>query len=180
MPPHQRIDPPLWAGPADGTVAPMSQSEPGAGATVTFESFYPPRPRRRWIWIAAAALVLVAVAGVVVLRGPGSLTVSGTVSTQFTGSPTMIGRECFTTGDNSEIKSGAEVVIADAAGKSLAVGKLAPGIGVADTLAVRCVFAFRVSGVKKGAGPYEFRLGTFDPYIFTEKDAGDLLLSIDD
>lgn len=89
-----------------------------------------PRRSKILIWAAAGVAVLLAVAGTAVaLNLSGSvpdLTVSGTVTVTAT-TFTLGTNTCAGAGGYDDIRNGAQVVVTDATGKTLALGELADG-----------------------------------------------------
>lgn len=137
-----------------------------------------PRPRRTGLIAAltAGVLILMAAAGVgvwLVMRptspagGPTTLTASGTLVLQrgqfvwqSAADPRCEGLPVF-----SDLYPGAQVVVTDAAGKTVAVGALGPGRAGGITTeggldrAMTCTMPFEVTGVPSGVGPYGVQLG---------------------
>lgn len=109
-------------------------------------------PKRRWVLPAAVASVVVValvIVGVVLATRGGSskYTVTGTLELKADGAVTVNNNGCEGTGGYSDITSGATVVVADAAGKTLALGDLLVS-KLADSST--CIFGFTVDGVPAG------------------------------
>lgn len=127
----------------------------GAGMTADVDV----KPKRRTaLWIALAGIAVLLVAGAVgayALGGeaaePGSITVTGQL--ELTGSGIAFGDttgECVGDGGYDDLHEGTQIVITDAAGKTIAVGAL--GEGKPDALAGTinpkpkyCAFQFEIT-----------------------------------
>jgi hypothetical protein len=92
------------------------------------------------------AVVLAAVAaGAYVLLRPKPFEIQGDVSIPWIGAQAEVG-PCTPSGGYGDI-GGAQVVVSDAAGKTIATGNLPPTGRIAD---LRCVFDFEVKGIPGG------------------------------
>lgn len=131
---------------------------------------------RRPLLFAALAALLLAVAGAggyLVLRdggddskpapvaatsAPAAKVVTGTLTlTDEDGIDWSSSAGCFGTGGYDDVRSGAQVVITDPAGKTVALGKLDQGVldgTVPGRTADLCKFTFAVTGVPTGHGFY--------------------------
>lgn len=87
---------------------------------------------------------------------------------QLTGS----GGGCLGGGGYDDIVPGAQVVIRDSTGATVAVDQLEPGTKT-DSY-VTCVFPFEVQDVPSGKGPYSVEVSHRGEISFNEDDAGDL------
>lgn len=102
--------------------------------------------RRRWIWPTAVATALIlALGGFLAYRAlaPNTITVAGTVSVD----PDPGHVPCTTTPVGIEdIRAGAQVVISDAAGNTIAIGQLQQGLVVGPDAGggYTCSFGFSV------------------------------------
>ncbi|WKU04143.1 hypothetical protein [Micromonospora sp. HUAS LYJ1] len=85
-------------------------------------------------------------------------------------------RICAGVGGHDDIARGTRVIITDAAGVHLAVGKLDVGQPVIDptdaTRATSCLFPFTISGVPSGKGIYGVQVSRRDKVQFDEVDLG--------
>lgn len=114
----------------------MSESETyriGAPPTVPAQAPPVPGPRQgkrtRTILIAAVAAVLLAAAGVsgwLLLRGD-TISVTGHVEIAGDGFAKLAGGSCQGDGGYSDIRPGAQVVVTDAGGTTIAIGRLGGG-----------------------------------------------------
>jgi hypothetical protein len=95
---------------------------------------------------------------------PSTLTVTGTITVDADSSASeqAMGGVCVTEGGYSDVRTGAQVTVADAAGKALALGALesghvsevfGPGTAV-EGMAYKCVFGFTVNDVPSGEQIY--------------------------
>jgi len=73
---------------------------------------------------------------------------------------------CYGTGGYSDLRPGAQVVVADADGKTLAIGELGVGSGAA----VACVLPFTVTGVPAGKKFYGVSVSHRGTVQFTEAE----------
>lgn len=136
----------------------------------------PVRRRRLWPWIAAAgaALLVVAVAATLAVAafGDDMVKVSGTL--------TLVDKDaywsgnCAGTGGYSDIREGAQVIVTDAAGKTVGVGALSKGVPDGSTV---CRFTLDVS-VPAGLGFYGVELGRRGSVKYAEQDLDTVRLSI--
>lgn len=87
-----------------------------------------PRRRRLLLWLFAAfgACVITAAAAVLILHSD-TITVVGTVEIGGDGFSMVSGGTCAGDGGYSDIRAGAQVVVSDAAGTTVAVGHLGDG-----------------------------------------------------
>lgn len=90
------------------------------------------------------------------------------------------GAPCEGANGYTDIHAGTQVVVYDAAGKSLGVSALAAGSTISNGPAAfaTCHFKFSVPGVPSGVGPYSVQVGSYDKTTFTEDGAGALKVSI--
>jgi len=118
----------------------------------------PVAPKRpEWL----VALVIVGAVALTLAIGGGawwwttqrSIAVDGDITVNSRADVTSTGTGCFTGGGYADIKTGAQVVIKDAAGKVLATTTLGPGVG-----AGICTFPFSVD-VPRGSDFYGVELG---------------------
>ena len=120
----------------------------------------PAKDPRQVLTVLAAIAVLVvgAVSFGLALRGPATLTVSGSVELQDAsglGSDPATGRSaCVGTGGFDGVGPGAAVTIRDAAGAVVAIGLLQPG----EPVGTACAFPFEVAGVPGDSGFYEVQV----------------------
>lgn len=147
----------------------------GAAVTDTFPSPSTPTRRRRPRWLlpaAAAAVLLAGGAAVYVLSDEESAATSSPKPTSTAAARTVVGTltlndsdgftfasdsGCNGTGGYDEIRAGAQVVITDGAGTTVALGQL--GSGQMDgtfnsSTAEMCKFNFAVPAVPTGKGFY--------------------------
>jgi hypothetical protein len=80
---------------------------------------------------------------------PGTISVFGTL-TLTSGFANLDGQRCAGRGGFDDVHEGAQVVLTDASGTTLAVGALLPGLIQSDG----CVFAFAIQNVPSGKGFY--------------------------
>ena len=83
--------------------------------------------------------------------------------------------ECTGSEGYDDIAAGAQVVIRDESGKSIALGRLEPGEGVSD---VECRFPFSIDDVPAGQGIYSVEVSHRGEIAFEEKDAQELALTL--
>lgn len=101
---------------------------------------------------------------------------SGSIQLYATGNVDT-GDGCYGSNGYDDIRPGAPVVVKDAAGKQLALGKLGQG----DTGKYRtCVFDFTVDDIPSGKGPYSVEVSHRGETPFDEKDALSLKLTLGD
>jgi len=99
--------------------------------------------RRRWVLpVTALAAVLIFGVGATFYLLPRDLTVSGTLELASVRDVDTSGTSCRGTGGFGDIREGAQVVVTDPAGATLALGSL--GVGVAKA-ASACVFPLAVT-----------------------------------
>ena len=159
----------------------MQPTEPSAGP-------YPPAPKRLpprkvpWPWALAVALVALAlgVVGTLAVQkltghhagAAQTFTVAGRL--HLTDGDTLL-NGCRGTGGYADIEAGAQVVVYDNAGKSLAAGELGPGAEDA----TGCLYPFTVTGVPVGGGgPYSVEITHRGKIVFTRTQAGYLQMSL--
>lgn len=177
--------PPLNDTPTQPAYVPPQQPYAGQPAAP-----YVQAPVRRgmppWLWAvigAGAVVALLVVGGVVVLAthsspktqtftATGTLTVSGGFTDLSFGSP------CHGIGGYSDVNGGAQVVVYDAAGASVAIGSLYPGISTASPLS--CSFDFTVKDIPGGKGPYSVEVSHRGKIAFQQSGAGDVELTLGD
>jgi hypothetical protein len=171
---------------APGTVSAMTEQP------MTLDQFAPPaavRRRRRWLLptaIAVAVLVVVAGGALAVWRltSAGTLKVSGTVTIGRGGFERAGGdylgateTSCSATGGYGDIRQGAQVVVSDAEGTTIALGVL--GAGAADLegdgRARSCTWPFTVDGVPTGHAFYGVEVSKRGRIQFTERELGEPL-----
>lgn len=129
-----------------------------------------PKPTRRKLWLVVGAVVAVALVGAgAVILVPRLLGNDITI----TGNLLLVdedvknaGAGCYGTGGYEDIEGGAQVVVSDAAGATLALGKLGAGQSVG---AGECRFAIRVT-VPAGKGFYSIAVGRRPPLQYAEAD----------
>lgn len=142
--------------------------------------------------LAGAALIvaLLVVILVLVLRddtpnettapeGTDTFTVSGTVT--LTSADILTGGgTCFGDGGYSDLQPGAQVVVRDAQGATVAAGSLGPGARPKGERYrnVMCEFPFTVEGVPSGGDLYSVEVGSRGEVTFREADAGSLALTL--
>lgn len=144
-----------WDG-SDWTQHAVSQEAPAA-VQPTSHSATPRPTRRRYVWLIVAIVVVLAVggtaAGIVSQRsGTSAFAVSGSVTLTdsdvddpaITAGPSG---GCQGSGGYSDMQEGAQVIVADQDGTTLALGSL--GAGVQSTVSI-CVFPVMVSHVPAG------------------------------
>lgn len=160
---------------------------------------YPQRPAPKptapvWVWVAlgttAAVFGLLGLfigielgkSGsnpIAVVTGHGTFTASGDlVVTDSDGLGVDhggIGSACSGTNGYSDIAQGAQVVIYDASGKSLAIGALQQGEYYG---ADGCQFKWSVTGIPSGVGPYSVQVTHRGMVVFTQDKATNQQLSI--
>ena len=108
---------------------------------------------------------------------PTTFTVRGNVSI-VAGYPSgLVGRTCDTSQrpGATDMAPGAQVVVYDNAGKSLAVGMLTEGTILAGGI---CLMPFVVFGVPEGAGPVAVEVTHRGKVAFTRAEASDVEMSL--
>lgn len=149
--------------------------------------------RRPWVIAiasaSAAVVVLIAATAVVawlLLRPAPTRQAAAPASTAFSfdGDLTLVQGEfiwddptCSGWKGYDDIRAGTEVVVSDAAGKSLVVGSLKAGAATvgSDGRATECTMKFHIDGVPSGVGPYGVAIGSRGVAHYSW---GDLLLGI--
>jgi hypothetical protein len=104
---------------------------------------------RRGLKIGAytvAGFALLAAAGLV-LAGPEHHTITGDIQVATSSYNSALGDECVTSGGYDDIEVGAQVVVQDETGRTLATGALEPGNYDGSS----CVFDFTLEDIKKAA-----------------------------
>ena len=142
-------------------------------------------------WHRPAALILAATAALALSAcgSPpkafivqGHFDVSGSISVDlgYAGSAYQYGDVCVTGIGYDDIHLGAQVVVSDAAGATLAIGGL--DAGLADPYEATCAFAFRVPDVPAGLGFYGLSIGSGDrgtmKYAESEISRGEITLTL--
>ena len=126
--------------------------------------------RNRWPLAVIAALILVA--GVVLLAThgrTGDFTVHGSMSLVGTDNFASFGDNCAGSAGYDDLRDGAEVVISENGGKTVAVGTL-EGSHSADG---ECLFRFDISGVPSGKGFYGILITHRGVVQFSEREMRD-------
>lgn len=98
----------------------------------------------------------------------------GTIQVQVGGLPAGVGQglPCTTDGGYDDIRDGAQVLIINGAGETLAIGRLGPG----EQVALRCEFSWVVNDVPRGEGFYGVQVAGRGGPQYSEQD---MLLPID-
>lgn len=147
-----------------------------------------------WVWIAFVAVALVfGAAGVAIGRDTATaaaptpprasaaaqtFTATGLLNlSSLTGGIDfgITGDACHGQNGYDDITEGAQVVVYDAAGKTLAIGALSPGQFVARGV---CQFTWAVVDIPSGVGPYSVQVTHRGMVAFTEEQAQNQQLSI--
>lgn len=142
----------------------------------------PQPPRRRWlvpVLVTVAVLVLGVTAALLVPRllGGSSVTVKGQVDLLFEKSNGNDHNNCFGTGGLSDLKGGAQVVITDTAGATVAVTSLRPGVLDLSGDPYLCVLRFEASA-PAGKGFYGVQIANRDRVQYPEAQLGQIKLSV--
>lgn len=159
-------------------------------STSTWSAPAPPvvkrRPTRLWLILIVVALVFfgggigvgLAIGGSSANTGAGKTFIAaGTLDLT---DPTGLlgvqeGGSCSGKGGYSDIIAGTQVVIFDAAGKTLVSGSLeggtASGLG-------QCTFTFSIDGVPAGVGPYSVEVSHRGKIVFMQADANNIGVSL--
>ncbi len=138
--------------------------EPSGGIASAMPA--PMKPRRRWLWpVILVALFVIGGGAAAYLLQPRTVTISGTVTLLGDGINDF-GPSCVGTKGYDDLRGGAQVVVSDAAGVSLAVTQLSSGESTAPT---NCVFGFSIS-VPSGKGVYGIQIGHRDKVQYNEAD----------
>lgn len=133
--------------------------------------------RPQWfvpVLVASGVVVLaiLAVATVLIVNAatPHTFATSGTLSISATGydGGTNDGDACHTTGGFTDIQPGAQVVVTDDTGKTVAVGELGDGKVVSAGLA--CQFPLKISDIPAGAKFYKVEISHRTGPEYTEKE----------
>lgn len=106
--------------------------------------------------------------------------ISGNVTLTDSGNENFGGGQCAGGGGYDDMREGAQVVVTDSVGKTLAVGALGRGTHSGQYAQVVCVFPFVIADVPSGVGPYSVEIGHRGKISFTEIDASDLELTLGD
>jgi hypothetical protein len=128
------------------------------------------RPNRgkRFAVLLVLAGLLVTGGGIAVAAWPASpqkFTATGTVTLgkDAKGDPKSIGKPCMASPASGygDIRKGAQVVVSDSGGKTVAVGTLGAGVERGGAkIGYSCVFAFSVAGIPVGEGFYGVSIGS--------------------
>ena len=151
---------------ADGGIGPQAADGPTTN-----------RPRRRRLLIACLSALTLVVVGVIAVavylhsnKGTATFTVTGTMTISGlsgTGIQTGIAGSCKGTGGYSDLAPGAEVVISDSTGRTLAIGQVgSTKSSKSDDL--HCTLPFEVEQVPLGKGFYGVQVGHRNAVQFTE------------
>jgi hypothetical protein len=137
--------------------------------------------RRRWVLITVAVVAFVLAGGCWAYATghifPRGFTATGTVAVDDDSVTRSAGSVCFVSGTYPDVVAGAQVVITDAASKTVAIGALGPGR--ADDQH-DCVFPFSVRGVPSGLGFYGVEVAHRGRVQFTEAEMhGDVRMTLD-
>ena len=132
----------------------------------------PARRPRRLLLIAAGLIVVLALAGGGWAYATGRIfprgfTAVGTVAVDDANLTRSAGTVCHVSGTYPDIAEGAQVIITDAASKTVAIGRL--GQGRANDRH-DCVFPFAVRGVPAGLGFYGVEVAKRGRVQFTEAE----------
>lgn len=106
---------------------------------------------------------------------PDMFTVTGEVTLISAEVDWLAGGECYGTSGYDDMIGGAQVLVRDADGKSVAVGELAGGV---KEDRVTCRFPFTVDDVPSGSVVYSVEVAHRGEVSFTEADADDVSLSL--
>lgn len=152
---------------SENTAAPTAEAAPE-----------PPEPsgRPRWflpVIVGAGVIVLAIIVVIVVLIvnavTPHAFATGGTLSVSATGivGGTQDGDECHTTGGFTDIETGAQIVVTDDQGKTVAVGELGGGKVAAEGLA--CQFPFTIKDIPAGSKFYKVEISHRGGPQYTER-----------
>jgi len=141
------------------------------------------------IIISAACLLLLAGCGGKAAAKPTAsktITASGTLTLQLGAYMNEDDVNCTGLEGYSDIAAGVQVVVYDATGKAVGLGRLGSGQVEGDDRDVagttvhgdRCEFSFSVGGVPAGAGPYSVEVSHRGKIAFAEAEAGSLRLTL--
>lgn len=165
------------------------ETTPALGVPVAFDApAVAPARRRRWPWLVAICLVIAITAAVTIALWPTStFTASGTLTlTDSSGLLATLnpdytlpakGSPCSSGLGMDDIEAGAQVVVTGSDGHTLAIGELDAGKndggdGGAPPLSINhCVFAFSVTDIPSGKGPYAIEVAHRGKINFTETTA---------
>ena len=134
----------------------------------------------KWIGIAALCLLVASLSG---CGGADTFTASGVLrlaESEYMGDSGSAnpGEICVSEGGYDDIDAGAQVVIRDGAGKTLAFGHLTGGRVPEDASDGACDFQFEVAGVPAGMNVYTVEVAHRGEVNFHETDAGHLALTL--
>jgi hypothetical protein len=135
-----------------------------------------PNRGRQVAVLALLTGLLLAGAGIAVAVWPkaaSTFAAAGTVTLgkDAKGDPKSIGKPCMASPASGygDIRKGAQVVVTDSGGKTVAVGTLAGGIERGGAkVGYSCVFSFEVRGVPAGDGFYGVSVGSRKPAQYAE------------
>ena len=145
-------------------------------AQVAFANTTPTPPRRRrWLLPAIAAVILLAAGAAAYVLWPRDITVTGSLSLVSGRGVDTSGSSCRGTDGYDDLREGAQVVVTDPAGVTLAVTQLGVGESKDSTT---CTFPFTVK-VRAGRGIYGIEVSHRKMVYYTEAElAGPVQLSI--
>ena len=133
------------------------------------------RPRRAYA-LAIAAAALLALSGCVSIFPHPTLTAAGSITTPINEDAVLDGTlttdngsPCLSDDGYDDISSGAQVIITDAAGKTVGVGYLGHG-KVADDGST-CKFSFAIKDITAGSKFYGVHVGNQNRGVVQEKPA---------
>jgi hypothetical protein len=103
---------------------------------------------------------------------PSPFTVAGDITLDsYDGVLKVTGGVCTGQNGYDDMSAGAQVVVADATGKTIAVGALESGVSESGS---KCRFPFSIENVPEGEGPFSVQVSHRGSIAFSRADAGDL------
>ena len=118
------------------------------------------------MFLGITAATLTGITGCSAAAASNAFTVNGQLSVSGEGGSSA-GAECFPSDGYDDIAEGTSVVVMDAAGKTVAIGKL--GAGETGSYLLSCNFKFKVTGVPAGAKFYKVEVSHRGAVQYTEK-----------
>jgi hypothetical protein len=130
----------------------------------------------RRVWVAIAPLVAIAALSACGGGSDATMTIHGKLTLTATVDDWYPGHDCSGEDGFSDIKPGAEVVVSDDTGKTLAIDAL--GVGAIGNILEECVFPFTVNNVPAGKGFYGVTVSHRGTVKFREAEVASAQLTL--